>query len=435
MGILKVFDKFRAKSGAAESGNGGEAGKRMKKVRSIVRVSSKKPVHLPLVKQESPNYMKPTTSYDKRKEGKNRVGIDSSAPAVMAKSARVSPAARVLVKNSSLKKIRVSAKKNAGKGLESKAPKPVDQEKHEAASATACHYSYCSLHGHKLKRILSQKVQKTMDLRGYSSIEKKGGKEIELVEDVVNELFIEIHTKLQEKRTVRQREWGEQRSKEGIQIENGIAGMLQDSCSVASSEDCGDKNSELSMEEIQVINQFLEYIKKEYQEEAEIEATFANGFERENRNLQPYVHHLPHSPHGSEPKNVEAESVDFAPENHSKDGAFLPQQLNPDSSHGMEIDLNNRPKVKHTRSRSRSTKNREGVKLFNPRPPRLLEQKAEPEQEQINLKHQTVEERKAAEEWMIDYALRKALRRVTSVRKQKVPQLVAAFETVLPQKF
>jgi hypothetical protein len=43
-----------------------------------------------------------------------------------------------------------------------------------------------------------------------------------------------------------------------------------------------------------------------------------------------------------------------------------------------------------------------------------------------------VDGRRAAEEWMVDYALRKEVKRLARAQKRKVEMLVQAFESVLP---
>jgi hypothetical protein len=43
-----------------------------------------------------------------------------------------------------------------------------------------------------------------------------------------------------------------------------------------------------------------------------------------------------------------------------------------------------------------------------------------------------VDGRRVAEEWMVDYALRKEVKRLAHAQKRKVEMLVQAFESVLP---
>ncbi|XP_062117937.1 calmodulin binding protein PICBP-like isoform X2 [Humulus lupulus] len=74
----------------------------------------------------------------------------------------------------------------------------------------------------------------------------------------------------------------------------------------------------------------------------------------------------------------------------------------------------------------------ENVKKFTPRGPRFLPLEAGPEAEKVNLKHQDTDERKNAEEWMLDYAIQQVVTKLTPARKRKVKLLVEAFETVTP---
>ncbi|PON78944.1 Calmodulin-binding domain [Parasponia andersonii] len=74
----------------------------------------------------------------------------------------------------------------------------------------------------------------------------------------------------------------------------------------------------------------------------------------------------------------------------------------------------------------------ETTREFNPRPPNYLPLVAEPEGEKVDLRHQMMDERKNSEEWMIDYALQRAVTKLAPAKKRKVALLVEAFETVTP---
>ncbi|CAK8543136.1 unnamed protein product [Lathyrus sativus] len=74
----------------------------------------------------------------------------------------------------------------------------------------------------------------------------------------------------------------------------------------------------------------------------------------------------------------------------------------------------------------------EKVRKFNPRGPRYLPLEPDSEAEKVELRRQDMEERKGTEEWMLDYALRQVVSKLTPVRKRKVELLVEAFETVVP---
>lgn len=80
----------------------------------------------------------------------------------------------------------------------------------------------------------------------------------------------------------------------------------------------------------------------------------------------------------------------------------------------------------------RFVKSLEKVKKFNPRGPRFLPLKPDPEAEKICLRHQTKEDRKNSEEWMLDYALQQVVTKLSPARRRRVELLVEAFETVTP---
>uniref|UniRef100_A0A0E0CCZ4 Calmodulin-binding domain-containing protein n=1 Tax=Oryza meridionalis TaxID=40149 RepID=A0A0E0CCZ4_9ORYZ len=72
----------------------------------------------------------------------------------------------------------------------------------------------------------------------------------------------------------------------------------------------------------------------------------------------------------------------------------------------------------------------EKMRLFNPRAPNFLPVEPDPEAEKVDLRHQMMGDRKNAEEWMVDYALRRAVNKLARAQKRKVEMLVKAFETV-----
>lgn len=74
----------------------------------------------------------------------------------------------------------------------------------------------------------------------------------------------------------------------------------------------------------------------------------------------------------------------------------------------------------------------EKVRNFNPRKPQYLSLKPDPEAEKVNLRHQTTDSRKNAEEWMLDNALQQVISKLAPAQKRKVVLLVEAFEKILP---
>ncbi|XP_055809211.1 calmodulin binding protein PICBP-like [Solanum dulcamara] len=82
----------------------------------------------------------------------------------------------------------------------------------------------------------------------------------------------------------------------------------------------------------------------------------------------------------------------------------------------------------------RFIKELEKLRKFNPRKPQYLQLEPDPEAEKVNLKHQIEDERKSAEEWMLDYALQQAISQLALTQKRKVGLLVTAFENVVPPR-
>nr|XP_027114062.1 uncharacterized protein LOC113732482 isoform X1 [Coffea arabica] len=80
----------------------------------------------------------------------------------------------------------------------------------------------------------------------------------------------------------------------------------------------------------------------------------------------------------------------------------------------------------------RSTEEYQELKEFNPKAPNFLPLEPGPEAEKVDLRHQTIDERRNADEWMLDYAIQKAVNKLGPARKKKVALLVEAFETVMP---
>lgn len=73
----------------------------------------------------------------------------------------------------------------------------------------------------------------------------------------------------------------------------------------------------------------------------------------------------------------------------------------------------------------------EEMRKINPRKPNFLPLVFDREPEKVELKHQMMDDRKNAEEWMLDFSLRKAVTKLAPARKKKVALLVEAFETVM----
>ncbi|CAK8564574.1 unnamed protein product [Lathyrus sativus] len=83
--------------------------------------------------------------------------------------------------------------------------------------------------------------------------------------------------------------------------------------------------------------------------------------------------------------------------------------------------------------RKRCVDDDDEMRKFNPKDPNFLPLVPEKEKEKVDLRHQMMDERKNAEDWMVDCALRQVVNKLAPARKKKVALLVEAFETVIPK--
>ncbi|XP_043692977.1 muscle M-line assembly protein unc-89-like [Telopea speciosissima] len=88
--------------------------------------------------------------------------------------------------------------------------------------------------------------------------------------------------------------------------------------------------------------------------------------------------------------------------------------------------------LKRTTRCRRPINEQEDERKFNPKEPQFLDIEPEPEPEKVDLRHQMMDGRKNAEEWMLDYALQQAVTQLAPARKRRVSLLVEAFEAVIP---
>lgn len=80
----------------------------------------------------------------------------------------------------------------------------------------------------------------------------------------------------------------------------------------------------------------------------------------------------------------------------------------------------------------RSIKAMEKARKLKFPPQQLLPQSSDLEPEKVYLKHQMMDERRKAEQWMLDYAVQNMVNQLTPARKTRVAMLVEAFEAVVP---
>lgn len=99
----------------------------------------------------------------------------------------------------------------------------------------------------------------------------------------------------------------------------------------------------------------------------------------------------------------------------------------------IDEDEDTRENRKGVIRRKRNDEDDDELKNFNPREPNFLPLVPEKEKEKVDLRHQMMDERKNAEDWMVDCALRQVVNKLAPARKKKVALLVEAFETVIPK--
>ncbi|KAL6616703.1 hypothetical protein ACP70R_038973 [Stipagrostis hirtigluma subsp. patula] len=102
------------------------------------------------------------------------------------------------------------------------------------------------------------------------------------------------------------------------------------------------------------------------------------------------------------------------------------------SSYCADAESSQGKKLTISRRRRTAEECVEQVRPFKPKAPNFLPVETGPEAEKVNLRHQMMNDQKNAEEWMVDYALRKAVKKLARAQKRKVEMLVQAFEAVLP---
>jgi hypothetical protein len=130
--------------------------------------------------------------------------------------------------------------------------------------------------------------------------------------------------------------------------------------------------------------------------------------------------------HGSGITSVESSMDDIS----SAFGVMTFEDAGSDATNANAAATSQRNKL--SISRRATPKDGEQIRPFHPRAPNFLSVEPDPDAEKVDLRHQTADDRKNAEEWMVDYALRRTVKKLARAQKRKVEMLVQAFETVLP---
>ncbi|CAN4080655.1 unnamed protein product [Withania somnifera] len=145
-----------------------------------------------------------------------------------------------------------------------------------------------------------------------------------------------------------------------------------------------------------------------------------------------------HSSHQAKDETENASGVEADPTaeacaeklNQIKDVPRFNDKKTPNEKYGSEEVSESYRKLRVTARRN--DKEPEESREFNPRPPNFLPLEPDPDAEKVDLKHQMMDGRKNVEDWMLDFALRRAVDKLAPARKRKVALLVEAFEAVLP---
>nr|GMD64200.1 calmodulin binding protein PICBP-like [Ipomoea batatas]GMD85659.1 calmodulin binding protein PICBP-like [Ipomoea batatas] len=89
-------------------------------------------------------------------------------------------------------------------------------------------------------------------------------------------------------------------------------------------------------------------------------------------------------------------------------------------------------KLKNLLLLKRSIMAMENARKLKLRKPQHLPLMPNTEPERVDLRHEMMDERKKAEQWMLDYAVQHIVTKLTPARKRRVAMLVEAFEAVVP---
>ncbi|CAF2094775.1 unnamed protein product [Brassica rapa] len=406
----------------------------------------------------SPNYMKGTSSSEARKENKSRLNQknqtgpkhDSRHGVIKEKSIK-KPSSRMvrgLTKAPSFK--RCSQRATCSSTLkDSKFPDYLMlHDDDEAVSGTSvlkvCPYTYCSLNGHLHKQypplksfissrrrsLKSQKKASKEEVVEMYVEEKKESIEADVVTQIsealsegaprsetdsdgytdMEETFVADSVKEMQETHEADDYYSEgEHGTESIQSDSEES-LVDDSVKETSCQVNDDSDSEEMVRVLEGYHDLEETLlddsMKEIQENSEAdesgeETLNDNKAEDQKEELQDQTEETTKVPYNRTPKPCNQEESD--------------------ATMSWTITKGNKP-VEET----------EDLKEFNPREPNYLPLVPDADAEKVDLKHQDIDERRNSEDWMFDYALQRAVTKLSSARKKKVALLVEAFETVKP---
>ncbi|XP_074574975.1 uncharacterized protein LOC141831504 [Curcuma longa] len=391
-----------------------------------------------------PNYMKPTTSSDAKKQH----ACESSSEALKKKkknwkTLRIQPK-KVSVRatcSSTLKSCKFPEFLELGHG---------GTEAEGTSAVKVCPYKYCSLNGHlhgqadfpALKTFLASR-RESMKQRGASPFRKRdtgqavvartrSGLEISsLIEEIGLDL---LHEQPAVEEEDDENDACSDRSSDGVYSLEAMAGFVE-----YVSRD-REVEEDRSKKEIEDGNQFMAEsmdfnLEKEEEEEEDYESNHGDcltAIETSENNTPKEQAVLDQEQPDTE-EDARNEDVQITDTNDSNSN-IIEESFPPSAKENKERKADHDPNVRlmHIARKSSRDEELEQLKGFDPRGPNFLPEEPDPESEKVDLRHQTMDERKNAEEWMIDYALQQTVTKLGSARRKKVALLVEAFETVIP---
>lgn len=322
-------------------------------------------------------------------------------------------------------------------------PKSRLSEAEKTSILHVCPFNYCSLNGHHhhpplppLRRLPSGRRRllknQSVKLRGLSSFKRRGSnknKEVEMGED---DFFVDIYVNCGEDPAVSASDEVLEDSR-ASKIWDDVKYSINDSGSEVTLNNYSDQISVFSSSEMQVLNDFLQFVESGGEAGTELienppfpklnsaetgwRCRILSGSAELNGNLSEDDDHESGTDEIVQPFDGFPFETELQGEEEGEESA---------------ITVSGSMKQKNSGAKSRVIDVAKEAEPFNSRPPSFLPVEPEPAAEKVDLRHQSTEERKKAEEWMVDYALQKAVDRLAPEQRRKVALLVEAFEAVLP---
>lgn len=448
-----------------------------------------------VVTKDLPNYMKPTRSSGAKKDGRKTCllleddinNIRKNKAKKSLKNSKTDSSGRCLMKMSSLKLARNLTKSSSFKQIDSgkifedtRVQKPTcssrlkdskfpsyvkietgGSEASGASSMEICTYKYCSLNGHRhgnvqtLKSFISDKrrslkKKENLKLEATKRIPFRGENDSKDQED---EFLVDIYQKVENLLSTEIESEGDEELHETIweiyekeiQEFEYIESQLEEEVYIElEHEQVFDYISENSFKgSVTVTDEAVEVCNEDEFERCSSYNSLCENSEKIDKTFS-YTEDL------VDKEMIFTEDENTANSIEEKENAEDDQMENIFQTDKKNLKLNQNI-LDYTAAKGESETGISGIKIakgkvtaidedsdnekdFNPQEPNYLPLEKVPKSEQVDLKHQDIDERKNSEEWMVDYALRKTVTKLAPVKRKKVELLVEAFESVAPNQ-